>query len=96
VGYARGPFYGAASKVRGDALVACSSKLGWSLVVREEGQGTFAIQIQSPLQSRKQRQKRLSQASDGSALVGDEVATASEQKLQLGDLLLTWPKLTEV
>jgi len=60
VGYARGPFYGAASKVRGDALVACSSKLGWTLVVSKEDKKTFAVQIQSPLQSRKQRQKCLS------------------------------------
>jgi hypothetical protein len=38
----------------------------------------------------------LFEASDGSALVGDEVAAPSEQKLQLGDLLFTWGKLTEV
>jgi hypothetical protein len=29
-------------------------------------------------------------------LVGHEVATASEEKLQLGELLLTWFKLAEV
>ncbi len=62
----------------------------------EEGQGTFAVQVQSSLQSRKQRQKGFSETSDGSALVGNEVATASEEKLQLGDLFFTWLELTEV
>jgi hypothetical protein len=44
----------------------------------------------------KQRQKSFSEASDGSALIGDEVAAAPEKKLQLGDLLLTWPELAEI
>ncbi len=76
--------------------MARSSKLCRGLVVSEEDKGTFAVQIQCPLQSRKQRQKRLSEASDDSALIGDEVATASEEKLQLGDLFFTWLELTEV
>jgi hypothetical protein len=67
--------------VGGDALVPRSSELGWSLVVGEEGEGTFAVHIQSTLQSRKQRHKRLSEASDGSALIGNEVAAASEEEL---------------
>jgi hypothetical protein len=58
--------------------------------VGEEGEGTFAVQIQNPLQSRKQRLVRLSEASDGSALIGDEVTAASEKKLKFGDVLLTW------
>jgi hypothetical protein len=76
--------------------VANSSELGRSLVVAEEGEWTFAVEIQRSLQSGKQRQKCLSKASDGSALVGDEVSASSEQKLQFGDLLLTWLKSTEV
>ncbi len=75
--------------------MARSSKLSGSLVVSEEGERTFAVQIQSPFQSRKQRQKRLSEASDGSTLVGDEVAAASEEELQLREPLLTWPELAE-
>ncbi len=94
--YVRGPFDGAVFEVSGDTLVARSSKLGRSLVVREEDKRTFAVQIQCSFQCRKQRQKCLSEASDGSALVGDEVAAASQEKLQLGDLLLTWLELTEV
>jgi hypothetical protein len=35
--------------------MACSSKVSGSLVVSEEGEGTFAVQIQRSLQSGKQR-----------------------------------------
>ena len=66
------------------------------LAVGDQRQSSPPVQIQCPLQSRKQRQKRFSEASDGSALVGDEVAAASEEKLQLGDLLLTWLEFAEV
>ena len=76
--------------------MASSSELRWSLVMSEEGQGTFAVQVQSPLQCWKQRQKGFSQASDGPTLVGNEIATASKQKLQLGDLLFTWFEHAEV
>ena len=62
----------------------------------EEGEGTFAVHIQSPLQSWKQRHKRLSEASYDSVLVGDEVATASEEELQFGELFFTWLELTKV
>ncbi len=31
-----------------------------------------------------------SEASDGSTLVGNEIATASKKQLQLGDLFFTW------
>jgi hypothetical protein len=96
VGYARGPFDGAGPQVRADALVARSSKPGWSLVVSEEDKRTFAVQIQCSLQRRKQRQKHFSQASDGPALVDDEVSAASEQELQLGELLFTCSKLAEL
>jgi hypothetical protein len=34
--------------------VACSSEVGWTLVVGEEGEGTFAVEIQRSLQSGKQ------------------------------------------
>ena len=67
----------------------CPARLSWSLVVGQEGERIFAIQIQSPLQSRKQRQKCFSKAGDSPALVGDEVATASEEELKLGDLMFT-------
>ena len=73
-----------------------SSKLRGALVMSEEDQGTFAIHIQSPLQSCKQRHQRLSEARDGSTLVRNEVTAASKEKLQLGDLLLPCPKLAEV
>jgi hypothetical protein len=33
---------------------------------------------------------------DGPALVSNEIATASKQKLQLGDLFFTWFELTEI
>jgi hypothetical protein len=49
--------------------------------------GPLLLKIQRSLQSGKQRDKGLSEASDGPALVGNEVAAASEQKLQLGELL---------
>jgi hypothetical protein len=29
-------------------------------------------------------------------LVGNEIAAPSDEKLQLSDLLLTWPELTEI
>jgi hypothetical protein len=41
-------------------------------------------------------QASLSEASDGPALVGDEVAAPSEKKLQLGELFFTSSKLTKV
>jgi hypothetical protein len=64
--------------------------------VGEKGERTFAVHIQSPLQSRKQGQKCLSETSDGSALVNNEVAAASEEKLQFGELFFTWLELTKV
>jgi hypothetical protein len=82
--------------MRCTARVARSSKLRRGLVTSEEDEGTFAVQIQSPLQSRKQRQKCLSKASDGSAPVGDEVTAAPEKKLQFGELFLAWLELAEV
>src|SRR3954469_471852 len=39
VRYVRGPFDAAGPQVSSDALVACSSKLLWGLVVGEEGKG---------------------------------------------------------
>jgi hypothetical protein len=74
-------FDGAVPEVGDDALVPGSPELGWSLVVGQEGERAFAVQIQCSLQSRKQRHKRLSWADYGSAPVGDEVATASEEEL---------------
>ncbi len=94
--YVIGTFDAAVSEIRGDALVARSSELCRSLVVGEENEGSFAVHIQCPLQSGKQRQEGLSEAGDDSGLVGNEVTTASEEKLQLGDLLLTWVELAEV
>ena len=81
MGYFVRSFDATVSEVGGDALVPGSPELSWTLVVAQEGEGTFAVQIQCSLQSRKQRQKRLSKAGDGPALVGDEVATASEEEL---------------
>src|SRR5215217_5133182 len=94
--YAIEPFDTAVSEVSGDALVACSSKPCRVLVVGEEDKGTSPVQVQRSLQGWKQRQESLSEAGDGSGLVGDEVAAVSEKKLQFGDLFLTWSKLTEV
>ena len=58
--YVCGSFNAAGPQVSGDALVARSSKVWRSLVVGEEGEGSFAVHIQRSLQSRKQRQECLS------------------------------------
>jgi hypothetical protein len=47
-------------QIRSNTFMACSPKLRRALVVSEEDKGTFAVKIQCPLQSRKQRQKCLS------------------------------------
>jgi hypothetical protein len=80
----------------GDTLVARSSKLGRSLVASEEGQRIFTVQIKRSLKGWKQRQKCLFEAGDGSALVGDEVAATSEEKLQFGDLFFTCSEFAKV
>jgi hypothetical protein len=51
--YVCGPFDAAEPQVSGDTLVARSPKLRGSLVVGEEGEGTFAVKIQNSLQSGK-------------------------------------------
>ena len=58
--YVRGPFDAALSEIGGDAFVPRSSELCGTLVVGQEGEWAFAVQIQSSFQCRKQRQKRLS------------------------------------
>jgi hypothetical protein len=56
--------------------------------VRDEGESASAIQIESSLQGRKGGQKRLSEAGDGPALVGDEVAASREEYFELCELFL--------
>jgi hypothetical protein len=64
--------------------------------VSEEGEGTAPIQVQCPLQCRKRGQKRLSEAGDAAALVDDEVASASEQELELGKIAFARSEFTKV
>jgi hypothetical protein len=50
-----------------------------ALVVGQKGEGTSPIEIQRPLQSRRQRQECLAKAGYGPVLVEDEIAATPEQ-----------------
>ena len=76
--------------------MARSSELCRALVVGEKDEGAFPIQIQRSFEGWKQVHKRLPEAGDGPVLISDQIATASEEEPQFGDLLLAGLELAEV
>lgn len=73
-----------------------TSDLGRSLVAGEEDEGAFGVQVQGALEGREERQKRLSEAGYGAGLVRNEVSSASEEELQLGEGAFLGGELGEV
>src|SRR5215216_1969101 len=96
LGESVGSLDAAVSEEGAEALTSRPSDLGRSLVVRDKGKSTPTVEVQSPLQGRERGQKRLSEAGDGPAPVGDEVSAAGEEDLQLSELSLASGELPEV
>jgi hypothetical protein len=80
-----------------EALATYTADGGGGLVVSYQGEGAPVVQVQRPLQGRKQRKKSFSEAGDGAGLVGDEIpATAGDEELQLGKLSFAGCEFAEV
>ncbi len=62
----------------------------------EEGEEAFPVQIKRSFEGWKQGHERLPEAGDGPVLISDQIATASEEEPQFGDLFLAGLKLAEV
>jgi hypothetical protein len=92
-----GPFDPTVSEIGSDPFATGTTDSCWSLVVGKQGERATPVEVQCPLQSRKQRKKRLfSEASDAASFVGYEVASASEQELEFGKITFARGELTEV
>jgi len=96
MGESVGSLDGAVSEVVSQALAARTADGGRSLVVAQQGEGALVGQVEAALQGRKEGQERLSEASDGAGLVGDEIPAAGEKELKLGELSFAGCELTEL
>src|SRR5215211_5596115 len=91
-----GPLDAAPFEVGGEALMPRPADLGRALVAGEEDEGALLVEVQGALEGRKEGQKRLSEAGNGAGPVDDEVASAGEEELQLGEGAFLGGKLGEV
>jgi hypothetical protein len=91
-----GPIDATLLEVGGYPLMPRPADLRWALVTGEEEQGTFGVEVQGTLESGEKRQERLPETGYGAGLVDEEVASASEEELQLGEGVLPGSKLGEV
>src|SRR5215204_200689 len=91
-----GSFDAALFEVGGESFAAHPANGGGGLVAHHQGEIALVVEIQGALEGREQRKERLSEAGDGPALVGDEIASAGEQELHLGEFPFAGGKLRKI
>jgi hypothetical protein len=91
-----GSFDAALFEVGGESFAAHPADGGGGLVAHHQGEISLVVEIQGTLEGREQRKERLSEAGDGPALVGDEIASAGEQELHLGEFPFAGGKLRKI
>ena len=69
---------------------------GRALVVAHQDEGALGVQVQCPLQGRKEGKEDVPETIDGAGPVGDEVPPTGEQELQFGEVALAGNDLREV
>jgi hypothetical protein len=91
-----GSFDAALFEVGDESFAAHPADGGGGLVAHHQGEIALVVEIQGALEGREQRKERLSKAGDGPALVGDEIASAGEQELHVGELPFAGGKLRKI
>ena len=74
-----GSLDGAVFEEGGEAPVAHTADGGRALVVAHQDEGALGVQVQCPLQGRKEGKEDVPETIDGAGAVGDEVPPTGEQ-----------------
>jgi hypothetical protein len=80
----------------GETFMSRSADGGWSLVVREQSESTLVVEVEGTLQCREEGKEGLPESSDSPGLIHYEIASTSEEELELGEVALFGGEYAEV